>query len=99
VRPDIVVVAGFDDWLRPEHVREVVNQCRDAQVPVIFAGWGEWLCWSQVDMRDPAWRAGATRLMCENRTYYALGRARSGCLLDGVEVCDMPDWLGRDERH
>jgi len=40
---DILIIAGFDDPLHPEHVRSLVEQGRAAGVPVIFAGWGRWL--------------------------------------------------------
>jgi hypothetical protein len=44
---DVVFIVGTDKPVRPDWVRSIVQQCREAGVPVIMVTWGEWLPTSQ----------------------------------------------------
>ncbi len=99
---DVVFIVGLDEPMAPTWVRAIVEQCRKAGVPVVFLGWGEWVPReAQTDAAKAfvAWRRdynagpqirGGTRLGTD---FYRVGVERSGALLDGVAVEDVPTWL------
>lgn len=138
---DLIIICGFESPLNPSHVRSVVEQCRAAGAPCIFAGWGAYLpdgpsnpieidgyskrhrAWLNANCEGPKpihegregiwWTDGTITDWgamdsdgeyvstwtgwSDSQTFYRVGAARSGALLDGVEVCEMPDWLGGAE--
>lgn len=88
----------IEPWpLHPAWVRGIVEQCRTAGVPAVFLGWGRWLPWSQrpMDMvltRDMLIHNGAA-VDIGGEYAWPVGEERSGRLLGGVEVMDLPEWL------
>lgn len=98
---DLVIVAGLDDPVRPAHVRSIVAQCRAADVPVMFAGWGEWVSIPQAQAHSRPTLMDEMRVSpptpgerAKFEIWFRVGSDRSGALLDGAEVCDWPEWLG-----
>lgn len=96
---DVVFIVGLDKPMHPAWVRPIVEQCRKAGVPVILVTWGEWVPTSQRDPRlstDAAQRAVGCMKFIENEAFLCVGAERSGALLDGHPVEDVPRWLGGD---
>lgn len=89
---------SIDPWpIHPVWVRGIVEQCREAGVPVAFLGWGRWLPWSQrpMDMaltREMLIRDG-NAVDIGGEYAWPVGEERSGRLLGGAEVMDLPEWL------
>lgn len=99
---DLVIIIGFDEPLHPEHVRSAVEQCRAAGVPVVFAGWGEWVPTEVVDptttddvmerlIGEVGWMVPVRYV--GDRWHARVGAARSGALLDGEPVADLLEWV------
>ena len=95
---DLVLIAGFDEPLHPEHVRSAVEQCREAGVPCVFAGWGEWVPWehmppgTQFDVNDSC----GSGIPDDETSWYRVGAARSGALLDGKTLDELPKWIAKE---
>lgn len=91
-------VGRIEPWpLHPAWVRSIVEQCRAAGVPVAFLGWGRWLPWSQrpMDMvltREMLIRDG-NAVDLGGEYAWPVGEERSGSLLGGAEVMELPEWL------
>lgn len=101
---DWVIVGGESGKnarpMHPDWVRSIKNQCKEANVPFYFKGWGEWL---PVEKVGEYWHvnSGATTYtkayLAENHIFddnnYAakVGKKSSGCLLDGYEYKELPN--------
>lgn len=81
-----------DPWpMHPTWVRGIVEQCRAADVPVAFLGWGEWFPRSQMSTHEAlAIHRFEVRSEADERF---IRTTRSGLLLDGTEFTGLPEWL------
>ena len=100
---DLVIVDGANGKnaqpMHPNWVRSIRNQCKAANVPFYFKGWGEWL---PVEKRGEYWyvNSGATtytraylaenHIFDENNYAAKVGKKLSGYLLDGIEYKELP---------
>lgn len=84
--------------MNPVWVRNLRDQCRDAEVPFFFKQWGEWAALSQTQResypRDPEEHLALSRNPFhgfEDGVYvYRVGRRRAGALLDGEVIQEWP---------
>lgn len=103
---DVVFIVGLDKPMAPAWVRSIVEQCRKAGVPVVFVTWGSWLPDGQ-DVPDPNERElvrmflepayqhqrGSEPIEVAGCRFLRMPVERSGALLDGAAVEDVPAWL------
>ena len=80
----------IEPWpMRPAWIRGIVEQCRAADVPVVFMGWGP-----IVQIPHGIFEVATARGCAEPReVWYRVGSERSGRLIDGAEVMEIPWWL------
>lgn len=92
-RIDAVFIFGGDAPIHPDWVRSIVEQCRKAGVPVILVTWGEWVPREHL---DPVWwlKEGDERRVLGGEDFRRVGAERSGALLDGQPIEDVPAWMG-----
>ena len=96
------VIAGGESGLfaRPMHIqwlRNILEQCREQNVPFFFKQWGTWAPFKgsalvkgvHIFKRDYA--AGETPPVNNENIYYKIGKKHSGCLLDGKEYKEYPE--------
>ena len=77
---DLIIAEGNEHPIHPDHVRSLRDQCKDANVPFHFAGWGDYQ------------HGASPRPMHECHIFQPdgpwmekVGKERSGRLLDGQE--------------
>jgi hypothetical protein len=93
-----VVVHGA--WpMHPAWVQKIVEQSREAEVPVAFLGWGDWCPVSDVAPPVPSGtEEGSVRRGpddCLPILTYRLGREKSGRTLNDAPVADELRWARR----
>jgi hypothetical protein len=94
---DVVFIVGLDKPMAPAWVRSIVEQCRKAGVPVVFIGWGAYLPESQsANIVSIAERVTLHVEQAPGVLWWCVGAERSGALLDGHPIEDVPAWLGGD---
>lgn len=90
--------------MHPDWARSLRDQCKAAGVPFFFKQWGEWAPQTQIGVELDGMAAahalylsatGATRDAAhgsrgDDVTIQRVGKARAGCLLDGVEHQEFP---------
>ena len=81
----------MDKPVRPDWVRSVVEQCRKAGVPVVLVTWGEWMPAAHLAERYPNDHVGAR--FEHGEWFWRVGAERSGAMLDGQPIEDVPEWL------
>lgn len=88
---DAAFIVGMDKPVRPDWVRSVVEQCRKAGVPVVLVTWGEWMPAAHLAERYPNDHVGAR--FEHGEWFWRVGAERSGAMLDGQPIEDVPEWL------
>ena len=76
--------------MHPDWVRSIKNQCKAANVPFYFKGWGFWICPSQMtaELFDKLWRS--RRGIGNENIPVGFKANKLECLLDGVEYKELP---------
>lgn len=82
--------------LHPDWVRELRDQCKQANVPFFFKQWGEWISEPDLHKGQTLWFDGTmgTGIATKNgigRNVRRVGKAKAGRLLDGVEHNEFPE--------
>ena len=91
---DVVFIVGVDEPMHPEWVRRVVDQCRAAGVPCVLVTWGDYIPADQAT-EDDVERDDIVHIARDSDwVKYFRGPSRSGAMLDGEAVEDLPAWLG-----
>lgn len=94
-RIDAVFIVGGDAPVHPDWVRTIVKQCRAVGVPIVFLGWGAYLPESQsANIVSIAERVTLHTEQAPGILWWCVGAERSGALLDGKPVEDVPAWVG-----
>ena len=71
--------------MRLEWAREIRDQCKASGVPFFFKQWGEW-----APTGDPGIYGAAGYAQLQGMNY--VGKKAAGCLLDGVEYHEFPQF-------
>lgn len=91
--------------MHPDWVRSLRDQCKAADVPFCFKGWGQWLPYYESGKSDPvimkrerkkdvAWIGvtGSRELGNSSNAFFEkVGKAKSGRLIDGKEYNEVPE--------